>query len=243
MGDGRLYGDCFELLSSLDNNSVNLILTDPPYAETGNKWDKWLDFQTFFWECERVLADDGALVMTASTRLASKLIPMAEHLYRYDLVWVKDNGTNIVAANYQPLRIHELVLVFAKNPAVYTPKGKRMKYNPQKTVGKAYRQVSGKNSSNWQGGKVEGFETVNTGDRHPTTVNKWIRDKSKLHPTQKPLAMFEWLVKTYSDEGDLVIDPFAGSGTTLVAAQTLNRNYLGAEKLEKYRNIIIGRLK
>jgi site-specific DNA-methyltransferase (adenine-specific) len=229
-GERRMSEDWEELFRELGNESVQLILTDPPYAETGNKWDKWLDFQTFFWECERVLKPEGALVMTASTRLASKLIPMAEHLYKYDLIWVKDNGTNVVAANHQPLRIHETILVFGRQAVTYTPNGRYMKYNPQKTVGKAYTQVSGRQSTNWKGGKVEGFETVNTGDRHPTTVNKWIRDKSRLHPTQKPLKMFEWLIETYSDDGDLVIDPFAGSGTTLLAAKNLNRKYLGAEK-------------
>ena len=241
MGNFELYGDGFSLLKELDNNSVQLILTDPPYAETGNKWDKWLDFQTFFWECERVLKPEGALVMTATTRLASKLIPMAEHLYKYDLVWVKDNGTNIVAANHQPIRTHEMILVFGKQAVTYTPRNKYMKYNPQKTLGKAYTQVSGRQSDNWKSGIVEGFETVNSGDRHPTTVNKWVRDRG-LHPTQKPLEMFEWLVKTYSDEGDLVVDPFAGSGTTLLAAQNLKRNFKGAEKLEKYREIINKRL-
>ena len=242
MSEESLVDDCFGLLRGLNDNSVQLILTDPPYGETGNKWDKWLDFHTFFWECERVLKPEGALVMTASTRLASKLIPMAEHLYKYDLVWVKDNGTNIVAANHQPLRIHELILVFGKQAVTHTPTGRYMKYNPQKTTGKAYTQVSGRQSTNWKGGKVEGFETVNTGDRHPTTVNKWIRDRG-LHPTQKPLEMFEWLVKTYSDKGDLVIDPFAGSGTTLLAAKNLGREYLGAEKSPQYRQVIKKRLR
>jgi site-specific DNA-methyltransferase (adenine-specific) len=238
-----MSNDWTDLFRGLENESVQLILTDPPYAETGNKWDKNIDFQTFFWECERVLKPEGAIVLTATARLASKIIPMAPHLYKYDLVWVKDNGTNIVAANHQPLRIHELVLIFGKQAVTYTPKGRYMKYNPQKTVGNPYTQVSGRQSSNWEGGTVQGFKTINVGDRHPTTVNKWVRDKSKLHPTQKPLAMFEWLIKTYSDEGDLVIDPFAGSGTTLVAAKNLKRKYKGAEKEEKYRDIIKARIK
>jgi len=231
--------DAFRLLDELDDDSVQLILTDPPYAETGNKWDKWLDFQTFFWECERILKPEGALVMTSTTRLASKLIPMAEHLYKYDLVWVKDNGTNAPNVNLQPFRVHELVLVFGKG-RVTNGTRQPMKYNPQKTEGKAYTQMSGKVSENWKGG-LKNIVTDNKGDRHPTTVNKWVRDRG-LHPTQKPLAMFEWLVKTYSDEGDLVVDPFAGSGTTLLAAHNLNRKYLGAEKEEKYRKIIEERL-
>jgi len=228
-----INGNSLDVLKTLDTESVQLILTDPPYAETGNKWDKWLDFPSFFKECERILKPEGALVFTSTTRLASKLIPMAEHMYKYDLVWVKDNGTNIVAANHQPIRIHELVLVFGKQAVTYTPRNKYMKYNPQKTEGKAYTMTSGRQSDNWKGGTVSGFETVNKGDRHPTTVNKWVRDRG-LHPTQKPLEMFKWLVKTYSDEGDLVVDPFSGSGTTVLAAKQLNRLAIGIELDPEY---------
>ena len=229
-------GDCLEVMKSIPDGSIDMVLTDPPYAETGNKWDKWLDFQAFFDEAERLLKPEGALVMTATTRLASKLIPMAEHLYKYDLVWVKDNGTNIVAANHQPLRVHELVLVFGKQAVTYTPRGAYMKYNPQKTSGKSYTQVSGRQSDNWKGGKVAGFKTVNTGDRHPTTVQKWTRDRG-LHPTQKPVAMLEWLAKTYTDENDTILDPFMGSGSTGVACKNLNRNFIGIELDEKYFEI------
>lgn len=177
--------------------------------------------------------------MTASTRLASKIIPLAEHLYKYDLVWVKDNGTNAPNVNLQPFRVHELILVFGKGRVT---NGTRipMKYNTQKTAGKPYEQVSGKVSENWKGG-LKNVLTKNTGDRHPKTVQEWKRDRG-LHPTQKPLAMFEWLIKTYSDKGDLVIDPFAGSGTALLAAKNLKRQYLGAEKEERYRSIIFERL-
>lgn len=235
-------GDCLELMKDIPDGSIDLILTDPPYAETGNKWDKWLDFKAFFGEVERVLKPEGALVMTATTKLASKIIPMAEHLYKYDLVWVKDNGTNVVAVNHQPLRVHELILIFGKQAVTYTPRGKYMKYNPQKTQGKAYTQVSGRQSTNWKGGKVEGFETVNTGDRHPTTVQKWTRDRG-LHPTQKPVAMLEWLTKTYTDENDTVLDPFMGSGSTGVACVNTNRNFIGIELDENYFEIAKKRIK
>jgi len=234
--------DCFKLFREIEDGSAQLILTDPPYAETGNKWDKFTDFQTFFWEAERVLKPEGALVMTASTRLASKLIPMAEHLYKYDWVWMKDNGTNAPNTKLQPFRIHELILVFGKGRVSHGNMNRiAMKYNPQKTEGKPYKQTSGRMSENWKG-RLLNIETNNeTGERQPLTIQHFNRDKG-LHPTQKPLAMFEYLIKTYSDEGDLVIDPFAGSGTTLLAAQNLNRRFMGAEKQEKYRNIIMQRL-
>lgn len=235
--------DCFKLFYSLADESVQLILTDPPYAETGNKWDKFTDFQTFFWEAERVLKPEGALVMTASTRLASKLIPLSD-MYKYDLIWVKDNGTNAPNVNLQPFRVHELILVFGKGRVSHGNMSRpAMKYNPQKTEGKPYKQTSGRMSENWKG-RLLNIETDNqTGERHPLTVQYFTRDKSSLHPTQKPLDMFEWLVKTYSDEGDLVIDPFAGSGTTLLAAKNLKREFLGAEKSPKYREIIEERLR
>lgn len=238
--NGVLFNDCFDLFRSLDNNSVQLVLTDPPYAETGNKWDKWLDFQTFFWEVERVLKDGGVLAMTSTVRLASKLIPMADHLYKYDWIWVKDNGTNAPNTPYQPFRVHELVLIFGKG-RVTNGTRQPLIYNPQKTEGKAYVQKSGKVSENWKGG-LKNIVTENTGDRHPLSVQYFTRDRG-LHPTQKPLAMMEYFVKTYSNENDLVVDPFAGSGTTLLASKNLNRKYLGAEKQEKYRSIIEERLK
>lgn len=227
-------GDCLELMKEIPNGSVDMILTDPPYAETGNKWDKWLDFQAFFNEVERVLKPEGALVMTATTRLASKIIPMAEHLYKYDLVWVKDNGTNAPNVNLQPFRVHELILVFGKG-RVTNGKRQPMKYNPQKTEGMPYEQMSGKVSQNWKGG-LKNVVTKNTGDRHPTTVQKWTRDRG-LHPTQKPVAMLEWLTKTYTDENDTILDPFMGSGSTGVACHNLNRNFIGMELDEKYFEI------
>lgn len=167
----------------MPDNFVDLILTDPPYGETGNKWDKHIDFKAWFVELERILKPTGAIVFTSSTLLASKLIPLAPHLYKYDWVWQKDNGTNVVSANHQPLRVHELILVFGKQAVTYTPRKQYMKYNPQKTKGKAYKQVSGRQSSNWKGGKVEGFETINTGDRHPVTIQKFNRDRG-LHPKE-----------------------------------------------------------
>lgn len=233
--------DCLETLKRMPDGFVDLVLTDPPYGETGNKWDKHIDFAKWFVELERIIKPTGAIVFTSSTLLASKLIPLAPHLYKYDWVWQKDNGTNVVSANHQPLRVHELILVFGKQAVTYTPRGEYMKYNPQKTKGKAYTQTSGRQSTNWKGGKVEGFETVNTGDRHPVTVQKFNRDRG-LHPTQKPVALFEHLIHTYTDEGDTVYDPFMGSGTTAKACQCLNRNYIGSEISKEYCEIATKRL-
>lgn len=225
-----IQGDAFEEISKLPDRSVNLILTDIPYGETGNEWDKKIDLKKLMSEFERIIVNEGCIAMTATMKLAVKLINVAEHIYKYDWIWEKDNGTNVVAANHQPLRVHEFVLIFGKQAVTYTPRSLYMKYYPQKTEGKPYKQTSGKQSSNWKGGRVEGFETNNEdGTRHPRTIQKFIRDKDKLHPTQKPIALFEYLIKTYTDKNDLVFDPFMGSGTTAVACRNLGRNYLGVE--------------
>ena len=238
-----IQGDCLELMKDIPDGSVDMILADLPYAETGNKWDFPIDPIALWSEYERIIKEDGAIVLTGTFKFGVQLYNQAPHLYKYDWIWQKDNGTNVVAANHQPLRVHEQVFVFGKQAVTYTPRNKYMKYNPQKTDGKPYNQVSGKQSSNWKGGKVEGFATNNTsGKRHPKTVQLFTRDKNKLHPTQKPVALFEYLIKTYTNEGDLVLDNVAGSGTTGVACQNLNRNFILIEKEPEYIEIINKRL-
>ena len=248
-----ICGDAFAKLEKLPNESVDLILTDIPYGETGNDWDKDdIDLGLLMSQFGRILKETGCVAMTATMRLAVEIIksvnlwrsPDYRLNYKYEWVWEKDNGTNVVAANHQPLRVHEFVLIFGKQAVTYTPRNLYMKYNPQKTLGKPYKQVSGKQSKNWKGGKVEGFETNNeSGERHPRTVQFFQRDKDKLHPTQKPLALFEYLIKTYTDKDDLVFDPFIGSGTTAVAAKMLGRNYIGIEISPAYVKIAEDRIR
>ena len=245
--------DAFEEIKKISDESVNMILTDIPYGETGNDWDKDdIDLGLLMSQFGRIVKQDGCVAMTATMRLAVEIMKSVDLWrsanyklnYKYEWVWEKDNGTNVVAANHQPLRVHEFVIIFGKSAVTYTPRGKFMKYNPQKTQGKPYKQVSGKQSSNWKGGKVEGFETNNeSGERHPRTMQYFCRDKEKLHPTQKPLALFAYLIKTYTDKGDIVLDPFIGSGTTALAAKLLGRNYIGIEKSPEYVKIAEERIK
>ncbi len=233
-----ICGDALEELKKLSDESIDLILTDIPYGETGNKWDEKLDLKKLMTEFERIIKKSGCIAMTATMKLAIDLINIAKHIYKYDWIWEKESGTNVVAANHQPLRVHEFVLIFGKQAVTYTPRNLYMKYHPQKTEGKPYKQISGKQSSNWKGGKVEGFETNNeSGERHPRTIQYFCRDKEKLHPTQKPVSLFEYFIKTYTDKDDIVLDPFIGSGTTAVAAKMLDRNYIGIEKNPEYVKI------
>jgi site-specific DNA-methyltransferase (adenine-specific) len=233
-----IQGDCLIVMKDIPDKSIDMILCDLPYAETGNKWDFSVEPKQLWEQYERIIKDEGAIVLTGTFRFGTQLFLQAPHLYKYDWVWEKDNGTNVVAANHQPLRIHEQVFVFGKSAVTYTPTGKFMKYNPQKTVGKPYKCISGKQSSNWKGGTVENFETNNeSGLRHPKTIQYFCRDKNKLHPTQKPVALFEYLIKTYTSVGDVVLDNTIGSGTTAVAAINTGRNFIGIEMDKGYCDI------
>ena len=237
-----IQGDCLEEMKNIPDGSVDMVLADLPYKETGNKWDnKLINTRDLFFEYERIIKEDGAIVLTATMRFAVELIQKGYHLYKYDWIWEKDNGTNAPNVNHQPFRIHEFVLVFGKGRVT---NGTRvpMKYTPQKTDGTPYKQMAGKMSENWKGGLKQVVTDNKDGKRHPKTIQKFTRDKG-LHPTQKPVALFEFLIKTYTDEGDIVLDNTMGSGTTGVACKNLNRDFIGIELDEEYFNIAKARIK
>jgi len=236
-----ICGDCLEVMKDIPDNSVDMILCDLPYAETGNKWDFPVNPEKLWNEYRRIIKNDGAIVLTGTFKFGVQLYLQAPDLYKYDWVWEKDNGTNAPNVGLQPFRIHEQIFIFGKGRVTNGTRIK-MKYNPQKTDGKPYSQMSGKMSENWKGG-LKNIVTDNpTGLRHPKTIQKFNRDKSGLHPTQKPVALFEYLIKTYTNEGDLILDNCAGSGTTGVACLNTNRNYILIEKEPKYVEIIKNRL-
>lgn len=235
-------GDCLEIMKNIPDKSVDMILCDLPYKETGNKWDKGINLDLLFKEYRRIIKDDGCIALTGTFKFGVCLFNSAPDLYKYDWVWEKDNGTNAPNVNFQPFRIHEYVFVFGKGRVT---NGKRtpMKYNPQKTEGKPYKQKSGKMSNNWKGGLNSIVTENKDGKRHPKTIQKFVRDKSGLHPTQKPVALLEYLIKTYTNEGDLVLDNCMGSGSTGEAALKQKRKFLGIELDEIYFNVAKERLK
>lgn len=243
MSDIKLYNDdCIKIMKELIESGVkvNFAFADLPYNETGNKWDNKIDHKVMFDLLRELCTDDAAMAFTGTFRFGVDLFNAAPDLYKYDWVWEKDNGTNAPNVNLQPFRIHENIYIFGKGRVT---NGKRtpMKYNPQKTQGKPYSQMSGKMSENWKGGLKNIVTNNESGLRHPKTIQYFCRDRG-LHPTQKPVALMEYLIKTYTNEGDTVLDFTMGSGTTGVAAKNLNRNFIGIELDEKYFNIAKNRI-
>ena len=228
-------GDCLELMKEIPDKSIDMVLCDLPYQETGNKWDKFVNLEQLFNEYRRIIKDDGCIALNGTFKFGTHLMNIAPDLYKYEWVWEKDNGTNAPNVNLQPFRVHEYIFIFGKGRVT---NGNRipMKYYPQKTEGKPYKQKSGRMSENWKGGLNNIITDNKDGLRHPKTIQKFNRDRG-YHPTQKPVALLEYLIKTYTNEGDTVLDNCMGSGSTGVACVNTNRNFIGYELDEKYFEI------
>lgn len=230
----RIYQrDCIEGMRMLPDKSIDMILCDLPYGTTRNKWDSVIPLDEMWAQYERIIKDNGAIVLTAQTPFDKVLGASNLKLLRYEWIWQKDAGTGFLNAKKMPLKDHENVLVFYKK----TPT-----YNPQMTDGKAYTTKKAHHGSNYGKDVVDEVVTVNEGKRYPKTVQKFNRDKDKVHPTQKPIDLFAYLIRTYTNEGEIVLDNCMGSGTTAVAAVRTNRRFIGFELESEYIEIANKRL-
>ena len=241
MSDHKLIlGDCLEELPKIFDKNIDLVLTDPPYGTSACKWDSIIPFEKMWKELKRIIKKEGSIVLFGTEPFSSNLRLSNADWFKYDWIWEKPNGANFLVANYQPLKVHEIISVFGNAPTSYS-KNKPMLYNPQETIGKAYKQTSGKQKTEKENStvrsKIEQVVTTNKGTRKPRTIIQFSNDKEKLHPTQKPVALLEYLIKTYTNESDTVLDFTMGSGSTGVAAKNLNREFIGIELDEKYFNI------
>jgi DNA modification methylase len=230
--------DCLIGMSRIADKSVDMILCDLPYGTTQNRWDSVIPFQDLWRSYERVIKDNGAIVLTAQTPFDKVLGASKLDWLKYEWIWEKDRPTGFLNANKMPMKAHENVLVFYKCLPTY---------NPQKTYGHKPMNKSGKalkKTSNY--GNFEKVETGGNTERHPRSIIEFNVVNSQhgiVHPTQKPVALFEYLIKTYTNEGETVLDNCMGSGTTAIACINTNRNYIGFEKEEKYYQIIQDRIK
>lgn len=233
-----LHGDCLEWMEKLENKSLDMILCDLPYGTTKCKWDEIIPFKELWEQYERVIKDNGAIVLTASQPFTSALVMSNPKLFRYEWIWYKTLFANFMHLKRQPAKKHENVLVFYKKQPVY---------NPQMETGEPYNNTRKKRAHKIEGtyGKVSDRTDVkNEGVRYPSSVQIFPNPNNKnVHPTQKPVDLFEYLIKTYTNEGDLVLDNCLGSGTTAVACINTKRNFIGIEKEWEYCEIASERIK
>ena len=231
-------GDCLELMKDIDDKSIDLILCDLPYGVTANKttWDQLISFDKLWAQYNRILKKDGTVILFGAQPFTTELIASNRKKFRYCWYWLKNQGTNFFHAKTMPIRKIEEICVFG------TSKGK---YYPQITDGHIpTNSAKGcSNGSAYHGTKIRNYEGGKT-TRYPTNLLefKCVDNYSRLHSSEKPVELIEYLIETYSDKNDIILDNCAGSGTTGVAAKNLNRNYIMMEKEEKYFNIIKERL-
>ena len=235
-----IHGDCLIELPKIFDKKIDLILTDPPYGTTACKWDSVIQLDKMWVELKRIIKKEGSIALFGTEPFSSNLRLSNADWFKYDWIWEKPNGANFLVANYQPLKVHEIISIFGNAPTSYSKK-KPLLYNPQETIGTAYKQKSGKQKTEKENStvrsKIEQVITTNKGTRKPRTVIQFSSDKNKVHPTQKPVALLEYLIKTYTNENDTVLDFTMGSGSTGVACKNLNRNFIGIEKDDKYFDI------
>ena len=230
----KIYNkDCLVGMKDIKDKSIDMILWDINYGNKKNKWDSIIDLDELWNHYNRIIKDNGAIVLTAQTPFDKVLGVSNLKMLKYEWIWEKTSATGHLNAKKMPMKAHENILVFYKKPPTY---------NPQKTTGHerkvstAKHKRNSKNSSNYGESSATTYDST---ERYPRSVQLFSTDKQKssLHPTQKPVALFEYLVKTYTNEGDLVLDNCMGSGTTAVACMNTNRNFIGIELEEKYYNI------
>jgi site-specific DNA-methyltransferase (adenine-specific) len=242
---GLYNDDCLKIMAAIPSASIDAVICDPPYGTTPCKWDSVIPFEPMWEQLKRIIKPNGAIVLFSSQPFTSALVMSNPEMYKYEWVWEKPNGTNFISTKYQPFRVHENILVFGFGAITFTKSGNTLAYNPQKTAGKPYTATTGeaeRSGVHRPGSDMAGYTTVNTGDRMPRTVQKFNPEKG-LHPTQKPVALMEYLIKTYTNEGEIVLDFTMGSGTTGVAAVNLNRHFVGIELDKGYFDIAQTRIK
>lgn len=223
-----IHGDCLEEMKYIEYGSVDMILTDPPYGTTACKWDSVIPFEPMWEQLKRIIKNNGAIVLFGSEPFSSNLRLSNIKMYKYDWVWNKVAFSNQMMAKVQPLRIIENVMVFAKNRPIYYPQGLIR-------CDKITRQGS-KITENIGGGKRK-TEYKQEFTNYPKNLIQFSKDRPSMHPTQKPVSLMEYLIKTYTNEGETVLDFTMGSGTTGVACKNLNRDFIGIELDKSYFDI------
>ena len=232
-----LLGDCIDLMAQIPDGSIDMVLCDLPYGTTRCKWDAIIPFEELWEAWHRIAKPDAAICLFGAEPFSSKLRLSNLEEFKYDWVWDKVKGTGFLNAKKQPMRNHEIISVFYK---------KQCLYNPQKTQGHARKQSY--RSADLQAevyGKMKNNNYYDSTERYPRSIQVFSTDtqNSSLHPTQKPVALLEYLIRTYTNEGDTVLDNCMGSGSTGVACVNTDRNFVGIEIDEKYYSVAKQRIR
>jgi len=232
-----IQGDCLDVMKNIPSESIDMILCDLPYGTTQNKWDSIINLDKLWKHYERIIKENGAIVLTAQGLFTARLIMSNENLFKYKIVWIKSKSTNFLNAKKQPLRKHEDICVFYK---------KQPTYNPQMTSGTAYDKGIRKDQFTGSYGDFKPMHVKSNGERYPNdivcyeeqTINDFVYIKTAesegpvLHPTQKPIELGRYLIRTFSNPGDVILDNACGSGSFLLSAILENRQFIGIEKNE-----------
>lgn len=241
-----MQGDCLERMKEIPDGGVDMILTDPPYGTTACKWDSVIPMELMWEQLKRIIKPNGAIVLFGSQPFTTTLIASNIKMFKYEWIWEKGRASGHVHAKNKPMKAHENIIVFSDGTTVHSSQSKtRMSYFPQMSSGKPYTRKhttinSGKLNHQPSKSNIDfvGKETNNNGFRYPRSVIfQSHHNVGNHHPTQKPVALMEYLVKTYTNENETVLDFTMGSGTTGVACSNLNRKFIGIEMDEGYFNI------
>lgn len=240
----KLYNDdCFNVLKNIDDNSVDLVLTDPPYGTTAIEWDNILDYEKVWVELDRIVKPKSNIIFFGSQPFTSKLITSKLDWFRYELIWNKNKCGSPGLAKIRPNKVHENIMVFSKKSGGT--------YNPIMEKGEPYKRFnpdgygSGKNTHGYGFGNKKSVGSENSGTRYPKSILHASRNFSAqqtLHPTQKPTNLLNWLIMTYSNENDIVLDFTMGSGSTGVSCKLTNRKFIGVELEKEYYDIAEDRI-
>ena len=232
-------GDCLEVMQDIADKSIDAIICDLPYGTTPCKWDCVINLDDLWKQYKRIIKHDGAIVLFAQQPFTTSLISSNLEMYKYNWIWVKENGTNFLNSHYQPIKITEDIVVFgfgSTSPSSST----KLVYNPQMDYGGTpYRKKQGNRTTTSVISNLKGTDvySVSNGERYPTNLLFFQRDSGKVHPTQKPINLLRYLIRTYSDTGGVILDNTCGAGSTLIACIKEKRRWIGIEKDEKYFEI------
>lgn len=229
--------DCLDGMKLIKDKSIDMILCDLPYGQTRNKWDSIIPLEPLWEQYKRIIKNNGAIVLFGQDKFSAKLMMSNEKWHKYNLIWEKDRPSGFLNAKRMPLRSHEDILVFYNKPPTY---------NPQMVIGKPNHSMGKAVGKKQEVMNNYGDVVLNHNDngdmKYPRSVLKFPRPHPPIFPTQKPVELCEWLIKTYTNEGELVLDNCMGSGTTAIACINTNRNYIGFEKEKGYIDMIENRI-